>query len=160
MSESENKNQGGRPSKYWPVYADQVYRLTLLGLTDKEIAVAFNVDVNTIDRWKIQFPEFGRNLRKGKVHADARVAQSLFRRATGYSHKAVKIFYDTRNQKTIEVPYIERYPPDPASMIFWLKNRRPDLWRDKIEVKHSQDLDEMREKLAEAVGVDSKDLPN
>jgi hypothetical protein len=28
-------------------------------------------------------------------------------------------------------------PPDPTSMIFWLKNRRPESWRDKTEVEHS-----------------------
>ena len=29
--------------------------------------------------------------------------------------------------------FIEHFPPDPTSMIFWLKNRQPDKWRDKRE---------------------------
>jgi hypothetical protein len=32
-----------------------------------------------------------------------------------------------------EVPYTERYPPDTAAAIFWLKNRQPKHWRDKVE---------------------------
>ena len=27
------------------------------------------------------------------------------------------------------------YPPDTAAQIFWLKNRRPERWRDKQEQK-------------------------
>jgi len=34
----------------------------------------------------------------------------------------------------------EELPPDPTSMIFYLKNRRPDRWRDKQEVEHKGDL--------------------
>ena len=44
----------------------------------------------------------------------------------------------TRDGKTVEHKYIEYYPPDPTSMIYWLKNRRPDRWRDvqNIEAQH------------------------
>src|SRR5271169_6087785 len=50
-------------------------------------------------------------------------------RATGYSHPAVKVFMK-RDGTTVEHKYTEHYPPDPTSMIWWLKNRRPDRWRD------------------------------
>jgi hypothetical protein len=44
----------------------------------------------------------------------------------------------TRDGKTVEHKYIEHYPPDPTSMQFWLRNRRPDCWRDvqNIEAQH------------------------
>jgi hypothetical protein len=61
--------------------------------------------------------------------ANSHVERSLYQRAIGYSHDAVKIF-QTRDGKIVEHKYVERYPPDPASMCFWLKNRRPDRWRD------------------------------
>jgi hypothetical protein len=69
--------------------------------------------------------------------ADAEVAEKLFKRATGYSHDAVKIFND--QGAPLQVPYTEHYPPDTTACIFWLKNRRPDLWRDKVEqqLEHS-----------------------
>jgi hypothetical protein len=34
----------------------------------------------------------------------------------------------------VETPYTEHYPPDATSMIFWLKNRKPEQWRDKQDV--------------------------
>ena len=44
----------------------------------------------------------------------------------------------TRDGKTVEHHYIEHYPPDTTAMIFWLKNRRSDRWRDahNIEAEH------------------------
>ena len=72
----------------------------------------------------------------GKQAADDRVERSLYQRANGYSHPAVKVFM-TRDGKTIEHKYTEYYPPDPTSMIWWLKNRRPDRWRDVQNIDHA-----------------------
>jgi hypothetical protein len=33
--------------------------------------------------------------------------------------------------------FVEHVPPDPTSMIFWLKNRRKEQWREKSEVEHT-----------------------
>lgn len=68
--------------------------------------------------------------------ADANVGRALYQRACGYSHKAVKIFADMKTGAEKIVPYIEHYPPDTVACIFWLKNRRPDLWRDMSRVEH------------------------
>ena len=43
----------------------------------------------------------------------------------------------TRDGKTIEHKYIEYYPPDTTAMIFFLKNRRPDRWRDTQNIDHA-----------------------
>jgi hypothetical protein len=34
------------------------------------------------------------------------------------------------------VKTVEQYPPDTTACIFWLRNRRADEWRDKIDVDH------------------------
>jgi transcriptional regulator with XRE-family HTH domain len=120
----------GRPSSFKPEYCDQALKLTRLGATDKDLAGFFGVSVSAINRWKLQYPEFRESLKEGKQVADAEVAESLYRRALGYSHDAVKIFLD-KNSKPIIVPYTEHYPPDTVACIFWLKNRRPELWRDR-----------------------------
>ena len=31
------------------------------------------------------------------------------------------------------VPYVEHLPPDTTACIFWLKNRRRDEWRDRVD---------------------------
>lgn len=124
----------GRPTDYRPEYVDQAEKLCKLGATDKELADFFDVNPDTIYEWKNKYPEFSESIKKGKDIADAEVADKLFKRATGYSHSAVKIF---NNQgKVITAPYTEHYPPDTTAAIFWLKNRQPKKWRDKQEVEH------------------------
>lgn len=133
---TEKKNKGGRPSKYQASFAEQALKLCRLGATDKELADFFGVNELTINRWKVDRPEFCKSLKEGKGLADAEVADKLFKRATGYQHEAVKIVADAKTGAEHIVPYTEHYPPDTTAAIFWLKNRRPDLWRDKTDVNH------------------------
>ena len=78
---------------------------------------------------------FGGALKRGKVIADGNIADRLYQRAMGYSHETEKIFCS--NGQVTRVPCVERFPPDTTAQIFWLKNRRPDLWRDKREVEQT-----------------------
>ena len=103
-------------------------------------AAFWGVTVKTFYNWQKEHPGFLHALKEGKEKPDAQVERSLFERATGYTHDAVKIL-QYEGQPVI-VPYTERYPPDSTSMIFWLKNRRPDRWRDKSEVEVTGDLAE------------------
>lgn len=129
-----------RPSKYVPAFAEQALKLCRLGATDKDMADFFGVAESTLNLWKQQQPEFSEALKEGKALADAEVADKLFKRATGYSHKAVKIVADAKEKTEHVVEYTEHYPPDTTACIFWLKNRRPDVWRDKVEQAHSGEV--------------------
>lgn len=129
----------GRPSKYQPQFAEQALKLCRLGAKDTELADFFHVSEQTINAWKDAYPEFLESLKEGKGLADAEVADKLFKRATGYEHTAVKISASPDGKEHI-TEYVEKYPPDTTAAIFWLKNRRPDLWRDKTETAHSGDL--------------------
>ncbi|WP_447361584.1 helix-turn-helix domain-containing protein [Burkholderia vietnamiensis] len=122
---------GGRPSSYRSEYAEQARKLCRLGAIDKELADFFGVSEQTINAWKGAHPEFLESLKVGKELADAEVADKLFQRATGYSHSAVKLFM--YQGTVIREEYTEHYPPDTAAIIFWLKNRRSDLWRNAPE---------------------------
>lgn len=126
----------GRPSKYKPEYAEQALKLCRLGATDRELADFFQVNEDTVNEWKKVHPDFSESLKLGKNLADAEVADKLFKRATGYEHKAVKITASPDGREHL-TEYTERYPPDTTAAIFWLKNRRPDVWRDKTDVNHS-----------------------
>ncbi len=127
------KHPGGRPLKYNDTMPDLAYKFCLLGATDEDLARNFEVEVSTINKWKLDFPKFSDAIKAGKDEADANVADRLYKRATGYEHKAVKIFADPKTGAEKIVEYVERYPPDATSMIFWLKNRQRDRWRDKTE---------------------------
>jgi hypothetical protein len=118
-----------RPSKYRPEFAEQAESLCKLGATDADLAAFFKVDERSINNWKDAHPEFLQSLKDAKTFSDERVERSLFERANGYSHPAIKIAVNASGDVT-QVPFVEHYPPDTTAAIFWLKNRRPDRWRD------------------------------
>jgi len=125
----------GRPTKYKPEYSEQTYKLCLLGATDVELADFFNVAESTIHLWKIEHPDFSESIKRGKVQADATVAESLYKRANGYEHPEVDIkMYEGQ---IIMTDITKHYPPDTAACFIWLKNRRTADWRDKQEIQHS-----------------------
>lgn len=126
----------GRPTKYKAEYDELAYNYCLLGATDAQLGEFFDVEEATINNWKKSHPSFFESIKRGKQNADAMVAKSLFHRATGYQHSAVKIFND--QGEPLVVPYIEKFPPDTTAAIFWLKNRQPAMWRDKQELDVSQ----------------------
>ena len=114
---------------------EQAYKLSLLGLTDLEMITFFNVSERAWNNWKKKYPEFMQSLRDGKAIADADVSISLYKRATGYEHDDVHISnYQGEITKT---ELVKHYPPDPTSMIFWLKNRQRGRWKDRIDNTHS-----------------------
>ena len=116
-----------RPSSYKEEYVEQAEKLSKLGLTDKEMAEFFGVTERTFNTWKTKHPEFLQSLKKGKTLADANVVESLYFRACGYSHEAVKIM-QYEGQPVVE-PYIEHYPPDTTACLAWLHNRQRDKWQ-------------------------------
>lgn len=129
------KKKNGRPTSYKPQYCAQAYRLSLLGITDVEMARFFQVSEDTIYEWKKQHPKFSEAIKSGKGDADSRVAAKLFHRATGYSHPDVVVMQHQGNVITKEVT--KHYPPDTTAAIFWLKNRNPALWRDVHRMEHT-----------------------
>lgn len=124
---------GGRPSKYKPEYAQQAKKLCEFGATDAQLADFFEVAVSTINLWKINYPEFSESLSVPKEMADARVEQSLYRRAMGYEHDEVDI--RVIEGSVVQTPIRKYYPPDSTAMIFWLKNRKPADWRETKAVE-------------------------
>lgn len=125
----------GRPSSYRAEYADQVRKLCLLNarVTDVEIADFFGVDERTINRWKRRHADFCQSIRAGKILADAEVANSLHKRANGFSVKATKVFLDKDTKQPIYAPYVEHHPDTQAAR-FWLMNRQRHLWAERQEI--------------------------
>ena len=93
------------------------------------------VSERTINTWKSKHPEFLQSITRGKLSADAGVAEKLYERACGYSHPEEKIFQ--YEGKPVIVPTVKHYPPDTQAASLWLRNRQPDLWRDKASLEHS-----------------------
>ncbi len=128
-------NDGGRPTKYKPEYAEQAEKLCKLGATDEDLADFFKVNKRSVERWRGEHEEFCRATKVGKGLADDLVERSLYERARGYicddTHIAV------HQGEVIVTPIKKHYPPDTAAAFIWLKNRKKDEWRDKQEVEHN-----------------------
>lgn len=125
-------DERGRPTKYKEEYARQAEKICILGATDEFLADYFDVDVSTIGNWKNKHNEFLEAIKRGKVEADLKVANSLYHRAVGYSHDEEKVFNNQGEIVTHKTT--KHYAPDPTALIFWLKNRQPKEWRDKQEI--------------------------
>jgi hypothetical protein len=137
----------GRSSLYDPSMNDQARKLSLLGLTDEEMAKFFGVSAKTFYNWQEENPAFFQSVQEGKVIADANVADSLYKRATG-EHVEIEKAY--RNKATGEVEIIKLktfIPGDAGAAMNWLKNRKGDKWREKSEqvitISHEDALDEL-----------------
>lgn len=143
MGEVLRKNVGGRPTKYSPEFAAKVEIACRLGATDQELASLFDVSVDSINRWRIDHPEFAEALKAGREISDNRVERSLFQCAVGYEYEEEKAFmYQGEVIKETVKQYAQ---PQTQAQVFWLKNRRPDKWRDvqKHELGHVGAFDQV-----------------
>ena len=120
--------------------------LTLLGawardgLTDEEIAAKCGISRSTLAEWKKRYPDISDTLKRGKDIVDCEVENALLKRAVGYSTVETRVEYECGIEvKRIET--IKEVPPDTTAQIFWLKNRRPDIWRDKQQVEADVDTE-------------------
>jgi acyl-CoA synthetase (AMP-forming)/AMP-acid ligase II len=132
------KNATGRPSKKDTIPYNQLKYLYRQGATDKQVAEFYGITEATLTNWKKQDSEFFASLNDWKKQADKDVERSLYERACGYTHPETKPqWVNDDNGGRWEYADMEKhYPPDATSMIFWLKNRQPDKWREKQEVEH------------------------
>ena len=156
MNDKKQKSKSpGHPTPYKKDYSEQAYKLCLLGFTDKELAVFFDVCEATINNWKKANPEFLESIRKGKALTDADVALSLRKRAEGMKIvKTKKIVMNGKQTGAIEVKE-EDVPPDTRACEFWLRNRQGGLWADKQHVVLEDTLmDRFRKRQNEKDGSD------
>jgi len=152
--EEQKENNLGAPSKYNDKYAEQAYKLCLLGATDKDLADFFECCEATINNWKIANPNFLESIHAGKKVADMEVAHSLYKTTQDRvvieqtPFKTKNVFYNEEG-KRIEVEKIEIVetekviPADFRGQQFWLNNRNPERWRTKQEVDHTTGGHEM-----------------
>ena len=128
----------GRDSKYQDDFADQAFKLCLLGATDTKLADFFGVSESTINRWKDKYPAFWESIRAGKVRADAEVAHSLYRRATGEHVIVEKLVKKDGVYEKVELKVF--VPGEVPAQRLWLLNRDKENWRDKQDVELSGEI--------------------
>lgn len=104
------------------------------GLTDEQIAGNVGITATTLYEWKNRFPEISEALKKGKEIVDIQVENALLKRALGYEYMEERVEISEKDGRKV-IQTTKTTLPDTAAQIFWLKNRRPDRWRDKPQEK-------------------------
>lgn len=139
---TKKKNKGGRPTKYYTHVEPRLIEIegwARDGLIDEQIAHNLGVAYSTFREYKKQFPALAAALKRGKDVVDREVENALLKRALGYEYKEVTEEL-INGQLQVTKVVTKQVPPDTTAQIFWLKNRKPDVWRDRHEVGHSGEL--------------------
>ena len=94
------------------------------GMNLEEIAEKMGIGVATLRRWRKKYPKIDEALKRGSDAADIAVESALFKRAVGYVVEEVTKQLDKSGE----------LEPNVTAQLFWLKNRRPDLWSERVDV--------------------------
>lgn len=133
------------------------------GLTNEQIAHNMGITVKTLYEWSNKYSDFSDALKKGKEVVDIEVENALYKKALGYNasikktFKVKEVIYNEDGKRVKEIEKLEvgydevHIPADTTAQIFWLKNRKPEMWRDKVEtnldLKGIEDLTVLADKL-------------
>jgi len=132
-----SKKGVAKPVKWDERLIMMAYQFALLGATDKEMASAFDVGIDTISQWKRKHPQFREGYAKGKVDADAKVAYSLYQNAMGYDYYEQQIVRMSGGYKLVEVR--KHHAAESWAAAKWLELRRSAEWSvtQKYEIKNT-----------------------
>lgn len=115
------------------------------GYRDEDICKKIGISRATFYSWVTKYEEFAEAVRKGKEVVDAEIENKLLDNARGYTHwevtEELMDVYDPvtglKDKKLVTTKRVLKHiRPDTTSIIFWLKNRKPDQWRDKQHIAH------------------------
>lgn len=108
------------------------------GLTDEQLAKKMEISTATLYNYKRDYLEILEALKRGKDIVDVEVENALLKRAKGYKYNEITQELTKNEDGEMELAVTKvvtkEVIPDTTAQIFWLKNRRPDMWRDKKDV--------------------------
>lgn len=119
------------------------------GLTDEQISKNMAISYSTFRDWKKKYTSISAALKKGKEPVDYQVENMLLKRALGYEYEETTsvIEKDPDGKQVTKVTrHKKQMPPDTTAAIFWLKNRKPDVWRKMaphISAKSEKELEKL-----------------
>lgn len=118
------------------------------GLTDEQIAKNLGISKDTFYKYKKEYTDFSDSLKRGKEVVDTEVENALLKKALGYKYDEVTKERDEDTGELVVTKVVTKeVVGDTTAQIFWLKNRRPEVWRDKKDIEHSGDIGNPYEEL-------------
>ncbi len=136
--------------------AETIEKLAGYGLSDEAIADVLGVTLKQFEGAKRTYKSFTDALRKGGNKADLNVIESLYQKATGYVRREVEFVRFQGKVKT--QPVVKYYPPELNAIMFWLKNRLPYDWKEKIQMNKNGLSEEHLQKLREIAVARMKEM--
>lgn len=129
---------GGRPSKYESEVKPKLLQIEAWardGLTMEQIAANLGIYKSTLYEYQNKYKELKDALKKGREVADIQVENALYKTALGY--EVEEKLYERNEAGELEVVRVvkKEVQPSNTAQIFWLKNRRPNIWRDRKEIQ-------------------------
>ncbi|MDU2895701.1 MAG: transposase [Clostridium sp.] len=115
---------------------DQIEEWAKSGLIDTQIAKNLGISKDSFYKYKTAYIAFSDALKRGKEVIDLEVENALLKRALGYKYEEItkEPIKNNPTQLQITKQVTKEVLPDVTAQIFWLKNRRPEDWRDKKEI--------------------------
>ena len=126
------------------------------GLTDEQIAKNIGINRTTLYDWKKKEVNIADALKKGKEVIDFEGENALLKRALGYEYEE-----ETYENGILTKKVKKQVPPDTTAQIFWLKNRKKEQWREKVEVvKTDEDLQNINKNISNIANLLNNPKPN
>lgn len=110
-----------------------------IGLIGKQIANNIGINHTTLYDWMQKFPELAEAIRNGRKVMDEQVECSLLKRAMGYQYEEETWGENHDGEMVIVKRVVKSLTPDVTAQIFWLKNRQPERWRERVEIKNNHE---------------------
>lgn len=112
------------------------------GITDADLSKTFGISVDTFKKFLKNNPDILVAIKEDKEKCTDKVELALYTQAIGYEHYETKSSYNSVLDKWVDHQVLVYHPPNIAACIFWLKNKRPDQWRDLQQINSKTELTE------------------
>ena len=128
----------GPYTSYKPEYVRIAKAMCDMGATDAELASEFGVTLPTIHNWRCKYKPFADACTVGKEAFDERAERTLAQLAVGFHYRAEEV--KVVDKQVVRVEVLKYHPPEFLAIMAWLRNRKPEAWRDKSEINVNYEI--------------------